>query len=143
MKIAKTHFDKGGNKLLKWRTHSDKDIEESEEVLNIASMIMKHGIKKMDSLHLACAIKVNTDYFLTTDNGIIKKTKYIKSIQIVDPIGFSTLIFAGIIFGAVFQYLSPTFSFDILYAKPCGYEAEKPNDFLFYILSYSKDTVLC
>lgn len=81
-------FRERREQIIKWRTYSDKDIEESEEVLNIASMIMKHGIKKMDSLHLACAIKANTDYFLTTDDGIIKKAKYIKNIQIVDPIGF-------------------------------------------------------
>ena len=49
---------------------------------------MENGIKKLDSLHLACAIKANTDYFLTTDDGVIKKAKYIKNIQIVDPIGF-------------------------------------------------------
>jgi len=51
-------------------------------------MIMKNGIKKLDSLHLACAIKANTDYFLTTDDGVIKKATYIKNIQIIDPIGF-------------------------------------------------------
>ncbi|MEE9354732.1 MAG: hypothetical protein V3U75_04005 [Methylococcaceae bacterium] len=42
----------------------------------------------MDSLHLACAIKAKTDYFLTTDDGIIKKALHIQDIQIVDPIGF-------------------------------------------------------
>ncbi len=73
---------------IKWRAYSDEDIEESQEILNIAGIMMKHGIKKIDSLHLACAIKVNTDYFLTTDDGVIKKATLIKNIQIVDPIGF-------------------------------------------------------
>ena len=45
-------------------------------------------IKKIDSLHLACAIKANADYFLTTDDGVIKKAIHIQNIQIVDPIGF-------------------------------------------------------
>ncbi len=44
--------------------------------------------REMDSLHLACAIKANTDYFLTTDDGVIKKAIHIQNIQIVDPIGF-------------------------------------------------------
>jgi len=39
-------------------------------------------------LHLACAIKENTDYFLTTDDGVIKKATLIQNIQIVDPVGF-------------------------------------------------------
>ena len=81
-------FRERREQIIKWRTYSNKDIEESEEVLNIASMIMKHGIKKLDSLHLACAIKASTDCFLTTDDGVIKKAKHIKNIQIVDPIGF-------------------------------------------------------
>ena len=81
-------FRERREQIIKWRTYSNEDIEESEEVLNIASMIMKHGMKKLDSLHLACAIKANTDYFLTSDDGVIKKVKYIKNIQILDPIGF-------------------------------------------------------
>ncbi len=81
-------FRERREQIIKWRTYSDEDIGESEEVLNIASMIMNHGIKKMDSLHLACAIKANTDYFLTTDDGVIKKAIHIQNIQIVDPIGF-------------------------------------------------------
>ncbi|MCK5189526.1 MAG: PIN domain protein, partial [Methylococcales bacterium] len=74
--------------IIKWRTYSNEDIEESEDVLNIASMIMKHGVKKLDSLHLACAIKANSDYFLTTDDGVINKAINIQNIQILDPIGF-------------------------------------------------------
>ncbi len=27
----------------------------------------------MDSLHIACAIKAKAEYFLTTDDGILKK----------------------------------------------------------------------
>lgn len=81
-------FRERREQIINWRTYANEDIEESKEVLNIASMMMKQGIKKLDSLHIACAIKANTDYFLTTDDGIIKKAKHIKNIQIVDPIGF-------------------------------------------------------
>ncbi len=81
-------FRERREQIIKWRTYSNEDIEESEDVLNIATMIVKHGIKKMDSLHLACAIKANTDYFLTTDDRVIKKAIHIQNIQIVDPIGF-------------------------------------------------------
>ncbi len=81
-------FRERREQILKWRTYSNEDIAESRDVLNIATMIMKHGVKKMDSLHLACAIKANADYFLTTDDGVIKKAIHIQNIQIVDPIGF-------------------------------------------------------
>ena len=81
-------FRERREQIIKWQTYSKEDIEESKELLHIAKIIMKHGIKKLDSLHLACAITANTDYFLTTDDGLIKKAKYIQNIQIVDPIGF-------------------------------------------------------
>ena len=81
-------FRERREQIIKWRTYSEENVEESEEILNIASIIMKHGIKKLDSLHLACAIKANTDYFLTTDDVVIKKAIHIQNIQIVDPIEF-------------------------------------------------------
>ncbi len=81
-------FRERREQIIKWRTYSSDDIEESEEVINNAKIIVNHGIKKLDSLHLACAIKAKTDYFLTTDDGVIKKDSLIQNIQIVDPIGF-------------------------------------------------------
>jgi len=61
MNNSKNPFRERREQIIKWKIYSDEDIGESEEVLNIASMIMKNGIKKLDSLHLACAIKANTD----------------------------------------------------------------------------------
>lgn len=40
------------------------------------------------SAHIACAIKAEADYFLTTDDGILKKAHLVKDIKIADPIGF-------------------------------------------------------
>ena len=42
----------------------------------------------MDSLHKACAVKAKAEYFITTDDGILKKSKLVKNVRIVDPIGF-------------------------------------------------------
>jgi len=52
------------------------------------------GMKKIDSLHTACAIKADADYFLTTDDGILKRTALIEDIKITDPIGFIKEILA-------------------------------------------------
>ncbi len=83
-------------------------------------------------------------YLLTLVAELIPKHVHDLSLQHLTVSQHSYLnISACIILGAVFQHLSPTLSFDILYTKPCGYGVEKPNDFLFYTLSYSKDTVLC
>ena len=39
-------------------------------------------------LHLACAVNAGSDYFLTTDDGILKKVTLIESVKVTDPIGF-------------------------------------------------------
>ncbi|MCK5131048.1 MAG: PIN domain-containing protein [Candidatus Sabulitectum sp.] len=74
--------------IKKWRLYSTEDVVESENILRVASKLKQNGIKKIDSLHIACAISSKADYFLTTDDGILKKAMFIKDIQVTDPIGF-------------------------------------------------------
>lgn len=45
-------------------------------------------VKKLDSLYVACAIVAKVDYFLTTDDFILKKAMLANKIKITDPIGF-------------------------------------------------------
>jgi predicted nucleic acid-binding protein len=44
----------------------------------------------MDSLHIACASFAKADYFLTTDDNVIKKASTVTSLIIIDPIDFIT-----------------------------------------------------
>lgn len=81
-------FRERREQILKWRSYSEKDIEEDKDIIITASMIELHGIKKLDALHVACAIKGNADYFLTTDDGVLNKASLIQNIQIIDPICF-------------------------------------------------------
>ncbi len=85
---SKNPFRERREQIVNWQAYADEDIEEDEEVIKLAVTIMQHGIKKLDSLHIACAIKANADYFLTTDDGILKKTALIQNIRVTDPIGF-------------------------------------------------------
>lgn len=54
--------------------YSDYYVSEDsrEEIEGMASEIMQTGIKNMDSLHIASAIYARADYFLTTDDRILK-----------------------------------------------------------------------
>ena len=85
---SKNPFRERQGQIAKWRAYSTLDIEEDEEVLRVAAIVNQHGIKPIDSLHIACAIKAGADYFLTTDDGVLKKAAFVKNIQITDPIGF-------------------------------------------------------
>ena len=85
---SKNLFRERKEQIEQWHLYSEINIEENEEVLELASQIRNYGIKKMDSLHIACAVKAKADYFLTTDDGVLKKAKLIKNVKVTDPIGF-------------------------------------------------------
>ena len=63
------------NAIALWKSIAYDYCPSSIDVLSIGKNIMKnYGIKAKDSLHIACAIKSNCDYFITTDNKLIKKS---------------------------------------------------------------------
>ena len=47
--------------------------ENMNDIRIIAAGLMDKGIKMKDAAHLACAIKAKCDYFITTDDKLIKK----------------------------------------------------------------------
>ena len=56
------------------------------EALNVASDIMKSGIKAFDAVHVACAILAECYYFITTDKRLLRyKTD---QIELLNPIEF-------------------------------------------------------
>jgi len=85
---SKNPFRERQEQITKWHSYSCDDIIEDEELVEIAAKLNQQGIKKIDSLHIACAIKANADFFLTTDDGVLKKASIVKDIKITDPIGF-------------------------------------------------------
>jgi len=89
----KNPFPERREQISKWRAYAVEDIEEDGALLASAKLIGQAGIKKMDSLHIACAIKANADYFLTTDDWILKRASLITNIKIRDPIEFIKEVF--------------------------------------------------
>ena len=66
------------------------DPDQEEVVENRAEKIKALGIKNKDAIHLACAIEAECDYFITTDDGILKRYAE-KDIKVCSPIEFLTL----------------------------------------------------
>lgn len=60
--------------------------DQSETVRSIAKEITKNGIKPADSVHVACAIIASCDYFLTTDDRLLKYTS--DKIKVINPTEF-------------------------------------------------------
>ncbi|MDX1961233.1 MAG: PIN domain protein [Leptospiraceae bacterium] len=66
------------NQILAWKSLALKTIVENNKVKENSKSFMKLGIKKKDSLHIACAIEGGCKYFLTTDDKILLKASLIK-----------------------------------------------------------------
>lgn len=57
--------------------------ERDKEIGEIAETIKDTGVKDMDALHVACAIFSESDYFITTDDRLLKYQT--EKIEIVTP----------------------------------------------------------
>lgn len=66
--------------------YSSVHVTESNEssVLEISMEIMKSGIKAMDARHMACAIIAHVDYFITTDDRVLKYND--NRIKVISPL---------------------------------------------------------
>lgn len=58
-------------------------IEHSKEANLIANLIKNTGVKSADALHVACSIIAKSDYFITTDDRLLRYQS--DKIQIVTP----------------------------------------------------------
>jgi predicted nucleic acid-binding protein len=66
--------------IAKYRCKSTKDILETGKEIEL------HKVRSKDALHIACAIKSQCEYFITTDEGLMNKN--IDKIIIINPIDF-------------------------------------------------------
>ena len=72
-------------KFIKQNTSVFVDVDRLNETATIARKIMNTGIKDTDAAHIACAIQAGCDYFLTTDDRVLKyRDEQIKVMNLVD-----------------------------------------------------------
>ena len=81
-------FQERKDRINGWKKYAIVDIQESHELIEIANSLYKKGFPKIDSLHMACAIISKCEFFLTTDDKILKLSTAVDEININDPIGF-------------------------------------------------------
>jgi len=74
------------NAIVNFARNAKIIVTSSENIICIANDIRATGVKEIDALHVACAIEANCDYFITTDDRVLKYKD--NRIQIVDPIDF-------------------------------------------------------
>jgi predicted nucleic acid-binding protein len=71
-----------------WQKLAQIDISETESVLSSAHFVQAIGLKSKDALHIACAIESAADYFITTDDLLIKKAHLLDAIRVINPLDF-------------------------------------------------------
>lgn len=85
---SRNPFQERRKQIEKWEGYATSKVLASAGLMEIATELQKSGLKKLDALHVACAMSAKADYFLTTDDGVLKKSSLIQDVRILDPIGF-------------------------------------------------------
>ena len=80
-------FEEVRNRIVAWKALACTDCSLTDEIANKATTLMMLGLCQMDASHVACAIHLNADYFLTTDKKILNKR--ITEISVMNPIDFA------------------------------------------------------
>ena len=81
-------FEERKDQIFKWKKYADTDISENTSVLQRAEEYKGLGIAAKDALHISCAVEGKCEYFITTDNYLIKKAGEIDKIKVVTPTAF-------------------------------------------------------
>ena len=74
-----------------WQGYAKFNIQVSQEVEQVANGLSQSGIKAMDALHIANALAMQVDYFLTTDKALLRKMQTDSRIKVLDPVDFVRL----------------------------------------------------
>ncbi len=85
-------FEERRNIILLWKSLSTIDIEESTILLKTAAKLLKRNLHPKDAIHLSSAIVAKSDYYITTDDMIIKKMADFDKLIVASPIKFLELI---------------------------------------------------
>ena len=74
--------------IREWKRLAAKNIDETPEVIDKANSLLRKGMRNLDSLHIACAICLQCEFFITTDDKVLKRNDLVEEIEIIDPFGF-------------------------------------------------------
>ena len=85
-------FAERKDSVKKWKKYAVVDIEETGAIIEKARALVQLGVKSKDALHVACAVAAKCDYFLTTDERVIRKLKDFAEIGVINPLSFISLL---------------------------------------------------
>jgi hypothetical protein len=81
-------FEERRDVISRWKMAASVDVGASETIMRQARQIVANGLRSKDALHLACAIATGCDFFLTTDDFVLKRMRGRSEIVVIDPTQF-------------------------------------------------------
>lgn len=74
--------------IQRWEKLADCSAVESPEIIDLMEKFVEIGLKPLDALHVASAVFLECEVFLTVDKGILRKSLMMEDIKIMSPIDF-------------------------------------------------------
>ena len=81
-------FEERRRVIQNWKARASIDVDANLEILTKANILREIGLRNKDALHLACSIAAKCDYFVTTDDTILRKTISFEEVKVIDPLDF-------------------------------------------------------
>jgi len=78
--------------ILEYENIQNPFIERRNAIVDKASEFTRNGVKSKDALHIACAIEGKAEYFLTTDDKLLKKMAKTKELIVINPVNFISIL---------------------------------------------------
>ena len=79
-------FEEKKRTIEKWKKFAIVDIEETGNLVKVAKKFITYGIKTKDALHVSSAIAGKADYFVATDDKLLKKLSVMNEIKSANPV---------------------------------------------------------
>jgi len=78
--------------ITNWKKHAVADVDENNKIIKTAEYLLGKEIKAKDALHVACAIELHCNYFITTDRKLIKKLSTFEQTEVMNPVDFINVL---------------------------------------------------
>lgn len=92
MKNDQNPFKEKRVAIERWTRFAVVDIDVSQSIIERANQFVAMGVKSKDALHVASAIEGRANYFVTTDDKLLKKPVDTPEIIAINPINLAGII---------------------------------------------------
>jgi len=83
---AQSPFPENSRAIALWADNAHTFVVESTRLLRNANNLLEFGLRPLDALHVASAVEGKANYFLSTDDRLLRKRSVFDGVQLLNPI---------------------------------------------------------